>query len=74
MLIFFELKKKLFYSGKYKWKRPFGKPIELYRCESDRILLGDEMMSIGVCAGHRFRQPVTPTMFELILVWFRLIR
>jgi len=70
----YDLYKTLFYAGRYKWKRPFGKPIELYRCQSDKRLLGDTMMGMGICAGHKFDQPVTPTLFELILVWLRVIQ
>jgi len=63
-----------FYAGKYKWHRVFGKPIELYRCENDRRLLSDAMLSEGLCAGHRLRQPAAPTVFELLLVILRVIK
>lgn len=67
--------KRYLYSDKpYCWKRPFREPIELYRCESDLILLTDRLLSAGHCAGHKIRQPATPTIFELILIYLGILR
>lgn len=60
--------------GKYEWKIPFGKPVELYRCQSDRRLSTLKMLNKGFCAGHRLNQPAYPTLLELILLWTRLMR
>ena len=58
----------------YCWTRPFSEPIELYRCESDHLLLSDAMLTKGYCAGHRLRQPTTPSLFELFLIYVGFIR
>ena len=58
----------------YKWRRPVGGLVELYRCETDRRLLTLRMIQTGLCAGHHVRQPAYPTIFELILLWTGLIR
>lgn len=58
----------------YYWKRPFREPIELYRCEPDGLLLTDNLMGKGYCAGHRIKQPTTPTIFELVLIYLGIIR
>ena len=64
----------LMHERPYCWKRPFQEPIELYRCETDHLLLTDHLMALGHCAGHRIRQPATPTLFELALIYFGIIR
>lgn len=58
----------------YHWKRPFRSAIELYRCEPDGLLLTDKLMAQGHCAGHRIRQPATPTFFELTLIYLGVLR
>ena len=58
----------------YCWRVPFGKPLELYRCQVDRRLLTLAMMQTGLCAGHKIGQPAYPSLFELLLIWLRLIR
>lgn len=57
----------------YYWKRPFRAPLELYRCESDNLLMTDNLMGVGHCAGHHLRQPATPTLFELFLIYIGFI-
>lgn len=64
----------LMHEKPYHWRRPFRTPLELYRCETDRLLLTDNLMSVGHCAGHHIRQPATPTLFELILIYLGIIR
>ena len=59
----------------YHWRRPFHKtPLELYRCDVDRLLLTDRMMSTGLCGGHHVKQPAVPTLFELLLIYVGIIR
>lgn len=58
----------------YKWRRPFGGLLELYRCETDRRLLTLKMMQTGLCAGHHVRQPAYPSLFEYMLICLGLIR
>ena len=58
----------------YKWRRPFGGLLELYRCDTDRRLLTIGMIRTGLCAGHHVRQPAYPTVFELLLIWIGMIR
>ena len=58
----------------YFWRRPFAKPLELYRCNVDRRLLTMAMMNAGICGGHRIGQPAYPTISEFILIWTGLIR
>ncbi len=67
------LKNYLMADKAYHWKRPFRSPIELYRCEPDHLLLTDNLMSKGHCAGHHIRQPATPTLFELLLIYLGII-
>jgi hypothetical protein len=64
----------LMHKKRYFWKRPFQKPIELYRCETDHLLLTDKLMAKGHCAGHHIRQPATPTILELVLIYLGIIR
>lgn len=59
----------------YCWRRPFHKtPIELYRCDVDRLLLTDKMLTTGLCAGHHIKQPAVPTVLELLLIYLGIIR
>lgn len=58
----------------YKWRRPFGGRLELYRCMTDRRLMTWNMLHKGYCAGHKLCQPAFPTIFELFLIWTGLIR
>jgi len=58
----------------YYWNRPFRSPIELYRCKIDGLLLSDNMLTKGYCAGHHLSQPVRPTLVEFILIYIGVIR
>lgn len=58
----------------YHWRRPFREPLELYRCDVDRLLLTDNLMSKGHCAGHHIKQPAVPTLFELFLIYIGAIQ
>ena len=53
--------------------RLFGKPLELHRCATDGGLVVKTQASLGQHAGHRVNSPVTLSLFELILIWTRLI-
>lgn len=52
-------------------KRPL--PV-YYRCQDDGNLLGEEMISKGVCAGHKIKYATKGTLWEKMLVLLKRIR
>lgn len=58
---------------KYVW-RPFGGLLELDRCDSDGCLVTNSPGSLSDHLGHRMRQPVKLSLWEVFLVWIRVIR
>ena len=58
--------------------RPFGSPIEVYRCQTDGGLIGNGQLSNpSFCkkhGGHTFRQPALIKLHELVMIWLRLIK
>lgn len=63
----------LFIPTRYIW-RPFGELLEVDRCGADGGLVTGSQASLSRHAGHRLNQPVLISVFELILVWIRVIR
>ena len=62
----------VFRPTRYIW-RPFGELLEVDRCAVDGGLVTNSQESLSRHAGHRMSQPVKVTLFEMILVWFRVI-
>ena len=56
-----------------KVPRPFGDPLEVYRCLTDQTLHTNRSLSTGRCAGHRLAQPVVLSDWEVLKVWARVV-
>ena len=58
--------------------RPFGDPVEVFRCVTDGGLVGNGQLSNqSFCekhGGHRFHQPTLLKFHELVMIWLRLIK
>jgi hypothetical protein len=54
--------------------RPFGEPLEVHRCDTDRRIVTRSQSSVSKHPGHYIRQPVLLSLFELILIWLRVIK
>lgn len=63
----------IFCPTRFVW-RPFGELLELDRCAVDGGLVTNSQGSLSRHAGHRMSQPVKLTVFEMVLVWMRIIR
>ena len=63
----------LFIPTSYIW-RPFGELLEVDRCVADGDLVTNSQTSLSRHGGHYMRGPVKISLFELILIWFRVIR
>lgn len=63
----------IFIPTRFLW-RPFGELLEVDRCAVDGGLVTDSQVSLSRHAGHRMSQPVKISLFEMILVWLRIIR
>lgn len=58
---------------KYIW-RPFGELLEADRCVADGSLVTNSQESLSRHAGHFMKGPVKISLFELLLIWFRVIK
>ena len=58
---------------KYIW-RPFGEVLEADRCVADGSLVTNSQESLSRHLGHLMRGPIRVSLFELILIWLRIIR
>jgi len=54
--------------------RPFGKVLEVDRCVVDGGLVTNSQASLSRHNGHAMKGPVKISVFELILIWCRVIR
>lgn len=54
--------------------RPFGELLEVDRCAVDGGLVTNSQASLSAHGGHRMRQPVLISLFEMVLIWIRVIR
>ena len=63
------------FPAKYEVWRPFGKPINIHRCNTDGALVNwDLQESLRHHEGHYIKQPVKLSFLERILVWVRVIK
>lgn len=53
--------------------RPFGKVLEVDRCDADGDLVTNSQASLSRHVGHQMRGPIKINIFELMLIWFRII-
>lgn len=63
----------IFVPTRYIW-RPFGELLEVDRCDADGGLVSYSQRSLSRHAGHQMRSPVIISVFEMILIWVRIIR
>lgn len=63
----------IFYPARFIY-RPFGEFLEVDRCRVDGGLVTNSSASIQRHVGHQMFQPVKLSIFELILIWCRIIR
>ena len=54
--------------------RPFGELLEIDRCVVDGRLVTNSQSSIQRHLGHRLHNPVVLSLFEMVLIWLRIIR
>ena len=54
--------------------RPFGLPVEVFRCKTDFSISTANMIRKGWCRGHTIMQPVIATPWEKIKIWLRIIK
>ena len=54
--------------------RPFGTFLEVDRCELDGGLVTNSQASLSNHPGHHLRSPVKISLFEMVLIWLRIIR
>lgn len=57
-----------------KVSRPFGSPLAVFRCDTDGGLVTLSQASLMCHAGHRVRDPIIINIFELALIWLRLVK
>lgn len=62
----------IFFPTKYVW-RPFGELLELDRCDVDGGLVTNSQRSLSHHLGHRMHQPVKIKLWEMLLIWTRII-
>lgn len=63
----------IFVPTRYVW-RPFRDLLEVDRCDADRAIVTNSQSSLSRHLGHRMRQPVKITLWEMLLIWFNIIR
>lgn len=63
----------IFFPTRYVW-RPFGEVLEVDRCAVDGGLVTNSQRSLFRHGGHHMRTPVKISLFEMLLIWFRIIR
>lgn len=54
--------------------RPFGAPLEVFRCETDGGIGAVSQSCLSNHLGHKVRQPVIVKPHELLMIWLRLIK
>ena len=57
----------------YLWN-PFGKPVEVHRCQTDGGIVLRTQSSLSLHPGHRIAQPVLMHWWEILLVWIGVIK
>ena len=62
----------IFVPTRFVW-RPFGELLELDRCDVDGGLVSYSQSSLSRHAGHRMHSPVIISLWEMILIWIRII-
>lgn len=63
----------IFVPTRYIW-RPFGELLEVDRCATDGGLVTNSQSSLSRHGGHMMKQPCIISIFELVLIWVRIIR
>jgi len=63
----------IFRPTRYIW-RPFGELLEVDRCAVDGEIVTDSQSSLSRHVGHRLQGSVKLSIFQMILVWVRIIR
>ena len=63
----------IFIPTAYIW-RPFGEVLEVDRCVVDGGLVTNSQESLSRHGGHRMKGPVIISIFEMFLIWVRIIR
>lgn len=63
----------IFLPTRFVW-RPFGSFLEIDRCRADGRLVTNSQASLAAHEGHWLVQPTRLSLFEMILVWLRIIR
>ena len=54
--------------------RPFKKPLEVFRCQTDGGLVTRSPILLSLHAGHRIGQPVLLKFWEILLVWIGIFK
>lgn len=63
----------IFVPTNFVW-RPFGELLEIDRCVADGGIVTDSSSSLSAHLGHRLSAPTRITIFEMLLIWCRVIR
>ena len=63
----------LFWPTRYIW-RPFGEILEIDRCAVDGGIVTYSQASLSRHLGHTMKQPVIISVWELFLIWVRVIQ
>lgn len=62
----------IFVPTRYIW-RPFGELLEVDRCAVDGAIVTNSQSSLSRHLGHAMKQPVKINIFEMLLIWIRII-
>lgn len=63
----------IFVPTRYIW-RPFGELLEVDRCVVDGGFVTDSQRSLSQHLGHKLQGKVRINIFQMILIWLRIIR
>lgn len=63
----------IFLPTRFVW-RPFGSFLEIDRCRADGRIVTNSQSSLVAHEGHYLVQPTRISLFEMILIWTRVIR
>ncbi len=62
----------IFVPTRWVW-RPFRELLEVDRCQ-DGAIVTNSQSSLSRHAGHTMKQPVKISLWEMLLIWFNIIR